>query len=54
MDTLYRIILVAEDGQYTLKDGYVSLSKAEFVAGRLAANYGEGQSIYVEPYCAGY
>ena len=54
MDTLYRIILVAEDGQYTLKDGYTSMSKAEYVADRLAANYGEGQSLYVEQYRRGY
>ena len=54
MNMLYRIILVAEDGRYTLKDGYTSMSKAEYVADSLASNYGEGQSLYVEQYRPGY
>jgi len=54
MSMLYRIILVSEDGQYTLKDGYTSISKAEYVADRLSSNYGEGQSLYVEQYMPGY
>ena len=50
MNMLYRIILIAEDGQYTLDDGYASMSEAEDVADRLAAEYGEGQALYVEKY----
>ena len=49
----YRIILVAEDGEYTLKDGYTSIRKAEYVASRLAQHYGEGQRVYVEQYRGG-
>ena len=54
MNMLYRIILLAEDGQYTIKDGYTSIRKAEYVANKLSSNYGEGQSLYVEQYSPGY
>ena len=54
MNMLYRIILLAEDGHYTLEDGYTSMSEAEDVADSMAAEYGEGQALYVEKYRAGY
>ena len=52
MNMLYRIILIAEDGQYTLEDGYTSMSEAEYAADSMAAEYGEGQALYVEKYRA--
>ena len=53
MNKLYRVILIAEDGQHTLRDGYVSYREAEYIADRLSDNYGEGQRVFVEQYAAG-
>lgn len=50
MNKNHRIILVAEDGTYTLRDGINSLRKANYIADRLVDHYGEGQRVYVEQY----
>jgi hypothetical protein len=53
MEIQYRIMLRAEDGVSCLRDGYSSISKAEFVLDRLSECYGEGQTLYIEQYKIG-
>jgi hypothetical protein len=46
----YRVILNAEDGCYTLKDDFTSRSAAERYIVNNQDRYGEGQTLFVEPY----
>jgi hypothetical protein len=46
----YRIMLQAEDGTSCLRDGYDTLTEAEFVADKLSEQCGEGQMLYIESY----
>jgi hypothetical protein len=46
----YRVILNAEDGCYTLKDDFTSRSAAERYIFTNQDRYGEGQTLFVEPY----
>lgn len=47
---MYRVMLQGEDGCYCLRNGFHSLESAEDYANRIAGNYGEGQSLYIEQY----
>jgi len=46
----YRVMLSAEDGQYVLKDSFLSEESAEQYAAKKSKNYGEGQRLFVESY----
>lgn len=48
--TRYRVRLKAEDGLYTLADGFNTYHEAEDEAYSLAGNYGDGQEVFVERY----
>lgn len=46
----YKVVLQAEDGTYTLKDGLISEKAAIRKLKTLELNYGEGQQLYIEEY----
>lgn len=46
----WRVRLCAEDGNYTLEDGFLTEDDAEASAETHAESYGEGQEVYVEHY----
>ena len=50
MDTKYRIILQAEDGDYILQDNIFSEERASEYHKELSENYGEGQYLFIEEY----
>lgn len=47
---LYRVVLSAEDGRYTLQNGFNSEASAIRYAKNKDHEYGEGQHLYVESY----